>query len=303
MSRTLRCLVVAGTLGLVFHSSGCQALKPFQAGNGKTMGQRLCRQWTNFGLDALSTGKLSQAKSFFTRATAENPQDQLARINLARALRQEGDLPAAIAQMQQGLELGGTKDANLISELGDMHLQAGHSRMAQELTDAALKIDHRCAAAWALQGHLQRVTGDYPAALESFQRAVSLNPELSDLQLEIAAMYQAQNQPLRALSAIEKVLHRYPPDQQPEAALLAKGEVLMQLQQFNTAIEVLQLASERNHPSQAVLVQLAEAQIQNKDFSQARLTLNRAIELYPDQARYQGLLVKMADTPDGVVFR
>jgi Flp pilus assembly protein TadD len=77
----------------------------------------------------------------------------------------------------------------------------------------------------------------------------------------------------------------------------------MQLQQFNTAIEVLQLASERNHPSQAVLVQLAEAQIQNKDFSQARLTLNRAIELYPDQARYQGLLVKMADTPDGVVFR
>jgi tetratricopeptide (TPR) repeat protein len=296
----LSIMMVISIAGLV----GCQSLSPFQSSaTRKSMTQRLSQQWTNLGLDALNTGRLGQAKSFFARATAENPKDQLARINLARTLRQEGDLAAAIEQMQQGLELSGNLDPQLITELGEMQLQAGRWLPAQQQAELAIKLDHRCGSAWALRGRLHHARGESEAALTAFQRAVSLDPNLTEVQLEIASVYQATNQPLRALSAIEKVLHRFPPDQQPESALLAKGEVLIQLQQLNTALEVLQLASERTNPSREVFLRLAQAQIMRDEISQARLTLNRGLERYPLDAECAELLGQLPTDMDQIVVR
>lgn len=289
---------------LIVSSLGCQTLSPFKTSSTrKSMTQRLSQQWTNLGLDALGTGRLGQAKTCFTRAAAENPEDQLARINLARALRQEGDLSAAIEQMQQGLELSGNRDPLLITELGEMHLQAGRWLPAQQHAETAIELNHRCAPAWALQGKLHQAKGESEDALTAFQRAVSLDPNLTDVQLEIASVYQSTNQPLRALSAIEKVLHRFPLDQQPELALLAKGEVLMQLQQFNTALDVLQIASERTKPSREVFLRLAQAQIIRDEISQARTTLNRGLELFPQDAEYSDLLARLPKGADQIVGR
>jgi tetratricopeptide (TPR) repeat protein len=212
-------------------------------------------------------------------------------------------LEAAIEQMQQGLELSGHLDAQLVTELGEMQLQAGRWLPAQQQADLAVNLDHRCGSAWALRGKLHQARGEYESALTAFQRAVSLDPNLTEVQLEIASVYQATNQPLRALSAIEKVLHRFPPDQQPESALLAKGEVLLQLQQINTALEVLQLASERANPSREVFLRLAQAQIMGNEFSQARLTLNRGLEQYPLDAECAELLGQLPTEMDQIVVR
>jgi tetratricopeptide (TPR) repeat protein len=270
--------------------SGCQGLKPFQTAGQTSMTQRLSQQWTKVGLDALNTGKLSQAKSFFTRAAAEDPKDALARISLARALRQEKDLSGAIEEMQKGVELSGGRDAKLLAELGEMYLDAGRWPQANQNAELALQLDHRCAAAWALRGRVQHAKGDYQTALANYQRAASIDPELTGVQLQIAEVYHDLGEPLRALSAIEKVLQKSPVDQQDEAVLLAKGEVLLDLRQLNAAIEVLQAASERPKATSDAYLRLAEAQITSGQISQARATLNRGREAHPQVPQFDECL-------------
>lgn len=267
------------------------------------MAQRISQQWNKVGLDALNTGKLSQAKSFFTKAAAEDPQDGLARINLARTLRKENNLQAALAEMQQGVQLTGDRDPKLIAELGEMNLEAGQWLQANYNAEKAIQIDHRCAAAWALRGRVHHAHGDFQMALSNYHRAASLDPESSNVQLWIAEVYHDLGEPLRALSAIEKLLQKYPLDHQSEAVFLAKGEVLMDLQQRNSAIEVLQLACERPEATGTAYLRLADAQVAAGQISQARLTLNRGRELHPDVTHFEDRLSALPTDVDRFAVR
>jgi tetratricopeptide (TPR) repeat protein len=267
---------------LVGAVTGCQALKPFQTDKRTTMTQRLGQQLNNTGLDALKSGRLAQAKAFFSRAAAENPQNALARINLARALRQENNLTGAIEEMQKGIELAASRDPKLITELGEMQLDAGHWLEANGQAERALQMDYRCASAWALKARVHQVKGENDIALANFQRAASLDPEFAGVQLAIAEIYSENGEPLRALSAIEKLLQKHPLDQQSEKVLLAKGEVLTDLQQWNAAIEVLQSACDRSNSSSLAFLQLANVQMLAGQISQARHTLQRGRDLHPE---------------------
>jgi tetratricopeptide (TPR) repeat protein len=301
--RILNLVKRIGCITLLLIANGCVALKPFQAAGRSSMAQRISQQWNNVGLDALNTGKLSQAKSFFSRAAAEDPKDGLARVNLARTLRKENDLAAGLIEMQKGVELTGGRDPKLIAELGEMYLDAGQWIQANHHAELAIQIDHRCAAAWALRGRVQHAKGDYQTALANYQRAASLDSDLPSVQLSIAEVYHDLGEPLRALSAIEKVLQKYPLDQQSEAVLLAKGEVLMDLQQLNAAIEVLQSASERPDASSTTYLRLAEAQVTSGQISQARQTLNRGRELHPQVLHFEERLSALPTDSDQIAIR
>lgn len=287
-------------VGLLLFASGCSGFHPFQRAKQLTSSSK---QWTKNGIEALHHGRLSQAKSLFSRAAAENPNDSFAYISLARTLNQEGDLQPAIENFRRGLELSGNRDPKLMVEMGELYLAAGQWLPAKRQSELALELDHRCAGAWALQGKTSLAKGEFDLALADFQRAAGLDPNLPDIELRIVETYQQLNQPLRALSAVEQLLSHYPVDQQPEPALIAKSAALLELQQSGTAIDILQVASERENASSEVFLRLSQAQLIAGQASQARLTLSRAKQAYPNQPEFDSLLAQLQSSVEHVAAR
>lgn len=276
---------------------GCQTLHPFAQ---KTQ-QRIAsaRQWASGGIEAFQSGKLEQAKGFFSRAAEQDPTDDAVRANLARTLRRSGDTQQAIAEMQQAVNLS-HRDPKMLVELGEMYLEAGQWIPARRQVELALQSNHRSAAAWVLSGKTHKAKGDYHKALADFQRALGFDSETPEVHLQIIDTYQKMGQPLRALSTAEQFLNKYPADDQPEPAVIAKSIALIELDQLTPAIEILQTASQNANASGEVFVRLGQAQLLAGQVSQARLTLNRGKQAFPDIALFDQLIGQLTSVEQRV---
>ena len=275
-----------GILLLVPICTGCQSFQPFAQ---KTHdGLVSARQWASGGAEAFHNGRLDQAKGLFSRAAQQNPNDASVRENLARTLHKSGDRQQAILQMQHAVDLS-NGDPRLQIELGELYLEAGQWLPARRQLELALKQDHRYAPAWVLSGKTEKAKSNYEQALADFQRAMGFSPNLPDVEMQIVDTYQKMGQPLRALSAVEQILSKHPSDDQPEAAVLAKSVALMEMKQFKPAIDILQTASEKELASSSVFVRLGQAQLLDGQVSQARLTLNRGKQQFPNLVVFDDL--------------
>jgi tetratricopeptide (TPR) repeat protein len=240
-------------------------------------------------MEAIQKGKLDQAKGFFSKAAQEDPKDFRVRANLARALHQAGDKQLAIREMQHAVELS-RGDPRLQVQLGEMYLDAGRWLESRRLAQVAIETNHQYAPAWALRGETEKLKGNYAQALADFQKALGYAPDMTSIQLQIVDTYQMMGQPLRALSAVEQVLTKHSADEQPEEALIAKGVALMQLKHVTPAINLLAKASRREKASSEVFVRLSQAQLQAGQLSQARMSLSRGQEAYPNLVIFDELL-------------
>ncbi len=284
-----RVKIILATVGLIVVSAnvGCQSFGPFAH---KTH-QRLvsARQWASGGLDAFHNGRLDQAKGFLARAAQQDPNDASVRENLARTLHQSGDTREAIVQMQHAVDLS-NGDPRLQVELGEMYLEQGQWLPARRQVELAMKTNHRFAPAWVLSGKTEKAKGNYDNALADFQRAIGIAPETADAEIEIIDTYQRMGKPLRALSAVEQMLSKYPSDEYPEPAVLAKSLALLEMKQIRPAIDVLQTASLKEKATSEVFVRLGQAQLLDGQVSQARLTLNRGKESFPNLTVFDELV-------------
>lgn len=269
---------------IVMLNCGCQSLIPF--GRSKSLvEQDQARQWTCGGLDAAEKGRFGDACSCFSQAVKLNPQDPQIQVHLAQAYLQKGDIKSAISNLEQAVsksELRGG-DPTINVALGELYLSNGQWLPAVRQAELALNRNGKLAEAWALKGKTEYAKGNMSAALAHFHRAIGYQPKMPDVQLQIAETYQKMNQPLRALSTVEQLLSQYPPERQPERAMLVKGVALMSIQHVASAIDVLQVASQRENATSEVFVRLGQAQLLAGQTSQARMTLNRAKQLFPDE--------------------
>ena len=198
---------------------GCQTLKPFS----QSMRTRVAaaRQWSGNGFDAIKRGAVCEARECFAKASSQLPNDHRIVANVARTHFQEGQTQQAIEFMQQAIDLSGN-DAELNVELGEYYLADGQLQAAERQVQRSLKKKHRLASAWLLKGKTKAARGDIKAALGDYQRALGIDGSREDIQLQIVDSYQQLGDPLRALSAVEQLLDKYPTERQPETAILAK---------------------------------------------------------------------------------
>ncbi len=234
--------------------TGCQTLAPF----GQTMRTRVAaaRQWTGSGIEAVRRGAIGEARDCFAKASSQLPGDHDIIVNVARTHFEEGQYQKAIETMTRAVKLG-NEDPELVVELGEFLLADGQTVEARKQVDKALKKDRRLASAWLLKGRVHSAIGEDRVALGDFQRAMGLDDSRTDVQLEVIRSYRRLGDPLRALSAVEKLLENYPDHLQPEAAILEKSHALVQLNQTGSAIETLQKAIVQSDASREVHLALA----------------------------------------------
>ena len=275
--------------------SGCQGftpknLLPF----GKRSQQNtIVQQWTSGGEAALEKGRLEQAESLLTRASQERPDDHRIRTSLAETLRRQGQTQAAIDQMRIAVESSKAPKARV--ELANMLLDSGKWIEANRHMQLALKKNRQLPEVWELKARTEMAQGNWQQAIYDYQRSLSLNPDQPNVQMQVANAYMQTAEPLRALSAIEQLLDRYPTDQQPETALVAKSNALVSLDQLPKAIEVLQMASQRSGASSEVFLRLSQVQLAAGQASQARTTLAKAKISFPNQPVFDSMLQQLRE--------
>ena len=266
---------------LVGVGGGCRAFHPFRSNSGLEVE---FRRWEQGGRDALAHGRLEQARNYLQRAMELAPEDSRIRERYAEICMEQGRFDDAIEVLNEAIERS-EDDTGLRVKLGRCYLENGNWIPAVRQAEMALKSDRQSAEPWILRGDTRWVKGDLAAALSDYQRALSLDPGLTEVQLRVAQLQRRLNRPFRALSCVEQLLSRYPVDQQPEEALLLEGELLIDLGQPLTAIDKMSIAAARHSASPEVLVLLARAQIAAGQNEAARRTLDLAVSRFPQSER------------------
>lgn len=240
--------------------------------------------WIQNGMHAFHQGETDQAQKYLGKAVRARPHDPMLREHLADVLVEQGRTEEAIDHMMRAAEISGP-NAPLFTRIGQLYLRRGQWPAADQYARRALQVDRQNAEAWVLRADTRLAKGEWSLALSDYQRALSLQPNLPDVQLQVARIYHQMGDPLRAFSMLERMLAGTAWEQQPAEVLLLSGRLLIELDRPMQALERLQLATARTSATADSFLQLARAQMMLGRTVDAQATLATGLRLHPDDSK------------------
>ena len=277
---------------MLLAGTGCHMLHPFAERTKSKIVS--ARSWANGGLEAMQSGHLQRAQGFFTRAAEQHPTDFRTRANLARTHFRSGEIDRAVQEMEKAVSLS-DNDPWMKVELGQMYLSKGDLVKARQQAGQVIAAKHNFVPGYTLLGQVSSRAGDYDQALAYLHKAASLDPSDLSIPLELVKVYRGNNEPRKALAAIDHLLLHHPIDSQPEQAILAKADILIELGQDSTAIATLRQAMNEQQPTVAVATKLAKLQMEVGKLDQARETIVRAQAEFPEVQEVHLLARQLSD--------
>ncbi len=258
------------------------------------------------GLKALEAGKYDAAVQAFQKAIEADPKDYFAHFNLAlsygllhkddesvaeyrktlelKPQLYEAELNAAIVLMRQKkpaealplLEDAAPqkpKEYRPRYYLAEAQLQTGDAVKAEESFRTAIEINPQSAAAELGMAHAIMRQARLADAAPHFRQAAKLDAGYRDSLLELADLYEKNQQPAEALA-----IYREFPDN--VAVREHVGALMLANKQYADAIPQLEQAYAKD-PTQANLVALAMAYLFNGDRTKALPLLDKAVAADP----------------------
>lgn len=135
------------------------------------LGMLLCRQ-----------GQVAEAVTPLGRALAAWPQDLATRVNLASALLQVGDTQEALALCEAG-PAGDPKLQRIVAYIHQKEGRLQEAKIAYSVVLAKFPGDFE---SWSNLGNVHAGLGNMEDAIDAFERAVALRPDLAILYLNFA---------------------------------------------------------------------------------------------------------------------
>jgi tetratricopeptide (TPR) repeat protein len=149
---------------------------------------KFCKARVATGLQDLSDGRTSQAKSTFERSIKDDPQCTSGYTNLAIVQRAQGDSEEALKNLRRALAIE-SDYLSAFNQMALLHYDRGRAGNAAELDLAevvcrqAQMLDADYAPIYNTWGLIKVYKGDVISALRFFQRAITLDPDLFEAQM------------------------------------------------------------------------------------------------------------------------
>ena len=179
---------------------GCRAIRGIGQQENSIAARRISRQ----GLQALRDGQWNTAEQLFNDALAQSNADDRAHRGLAESLWQREDRAAAIKHMEQAVRLSGA-EPKLIERLGRMYFEVGRVDDAFQQSMIALQANRVSAPVWALRGDCLLQQGQLDDALAAYHRALAIQPDFVQVQLQAAEVYRSQGRYDRLLATLDRL--------------------------------------------------------------------------------------------------
>ena len=144
------------------------------------------------------------------RALTLHPKHASTLNNLGNALRAVGRIGEAVAVYRRAVALVRPPRGLFLRNLGSAQLETGEWAEAAGNLRCAAALDPADPIAWCWMGHLERALEKPDAALEAFQRAVALKPDLVEAHRGIGCTHRWAGRPIEARAAYGTVLELAP---------------------------------------------------------------------------------------------
>ena len=149
---------------------------------------KLCKARVGLGLRDLESGRLNQAKSAFEQSIEDDPQCTSGYTNLAIVQRAQGDNDEALKNLRRALAIE-SDYLSAFNQMALLHYDRGRKGKPSELDLAevvcrqAQMLDADYAPIYNTWGLIKVFKGDVISALRYFQKAITLDPDLFEAQM------------------------------------------------------------------------------------------------------------------------
>lgn len=281
----LRRAVVASLLiATGISSCGCRAIRARSESRHSIAARRLTRQ----GLEAMHGGRWQLAEELFAGALDLNRADDRANWGMAETLWRRAEREEAVEYMQSAVRLSGSHP-ELLVRLGRMHFELGDLQAAEQCCAEALPVGRDLPAAWALRGDCLRCRGDSEAALAAYHRALALQPDYPEVQIQAAELYRQQGRYERLLATLDRLRDSAGDQGCPSRVHVLRGIAMRQLQRPDEAARCFAAAAGASPNDASIHLQIASLSLETGDIATAEVAMERALQLEPGSALGQDL--------------
>ena len=192
------------------------------------------------GLVFLRQGKISEAAEAFRSALRLKPDDADAHYALGVALSRmdRGHFPEAVDQFLEVLRLK-PADVDARVDLSSILAREGDSAAAAAQLEQAILLAPTNPDLFILLGKARLDFNDYPQAVESFQKAADLNPQLGAAHYGLGLAFARQHDNARAIQEFRRAVELNPRDAFSYAEL---GEIYLNTEDLGEAEKNLRVA-------------------------------------------------------------
>ncbi len=209
---------------------------------------KFCKARVALGLRDLANGRVSQAKSTFERSIKDDPQCTSGYTNLAIVQRSEGQGDEALKNLRRALAIESDYLA-AFNQMALLHYDRGRKGKPAELDLAevvcrqAQMLDEDYAPIYNTWGLIKVYKGDVISALRFFQRAITLDADLFEAQMnfgEVTIRFRGYEDGRRAFA---RAVELRPDDYD---AVIGLGTALRGLERFAEAQTQYERAKQLN---------------------------------------------------------
>jgi len=256
------------------------ALAPLQ----KFLAEKPDIAWAHFQLAYAYTAlnRTDEARAEYERATTLAPKMSEAFLNLGILLA-EKDPAAAVAPLRRAVDLLPAQSRPRFL-LGLAQERSGDIPAAFDSYEAALRLDPRDIETVIHLGNLYAGLKRYSDAEAKFRAALELEPKSAQALLGLAQSLDAQKKP-EAAAAYRDYLAVQPDTPGAQSRVI---HLLLEQKQYDAALAELDRADAGKPPTLDSLRSRADIQIAQKKWDDSILTLRKAIALAPNDAQLHG---------------
>ena len=222
--------------GLALSRCGdAEAYKHYEA--ALKVDSKFCKARVGLGLRDLGSGRTSQAKSAFEQSIKDDPQCTSGYTNLAIVQRSQGQSDEALKNLRRALAIE-SDYLSAFNQMALLHYDRGRKGNAAELDLAevvcrqAQMLDADYAPIYNTWGLIKVYKGDVISALRFFQKAIMLDPDLFEAQMnfgEVTISFRGYEDGRKAFArAVELEPENYD-------AVIGLGTALRGLERFSEA--------------------------------------------------------------------
>jgi putative PEP-CTERM system TPR-repeat lipoprotein len=209
----------------------------------------------------------------------KHPDDSAAHLVYGTALIAAGQRDQARAQYSEAYKLDPKNLAALLS-LGSLDSLEGHYADAAGHYETVVKADPHNAVAMTALGQLATLQGDKAGGVKWFKQAIGAAPKSPAAYVGLVALYSESGQFDEAVSTAKQLVAVDPSN---PAALNALGATELNAGHHEEALKPLQKAADLAPQTPLYRINLARAQILNKDTKAAADNLDQVIKDNPGQ--------------------
>jgi Flp pilus assembly protein TadD len=166
---------------------------------------------TKLGAAQLAAGMVDESLPHFRMAERLAPEDAGVHLDIATVLTMQEDFAGALPEFQAALRYANDDSVRMrcFNIMGALYFRLGNTKAAWENYSAAVRLDPRYASALTGRGNILYQQGRYAEAADQFSRAVASEPT-SPRWLGLAKSLEAAGNPAPALAAYQKALQLNP---------------------------------------------------------------------------------------------